>query len=228
MTNQLDTIRHIELFDPHFFNTPVTVIGAGATGSWLVLSLARLGITDITVWDFDVVESHNIPNQAFNLKSFDGDGHVGVPKVKALWDMVFLATGTQINIKNEKYTNQRLTGIVFLMVDSMSERKRIWEESIKMKPSVKLLIEPRMGLDVGRVYNVVPTDLNHIREYEKTYYSDDDAEVSACGASVSVISSSLGVASWCTRQLINFHNDVELDNEILIDFMYNNIITERW
>jgi len=97
-----------------------------------------------------------------------------------------------------------------------------------MKPSVKHLVEPRMGMDVGRVYNVNPTDLSHIKRYEESYYSDDAAEVSACGASMSVISSSLGVTSWCVRQLINWHNGVELDNEILIDFLYNNIVTERW
>lgn len=226
----LDIIRHMELFDPYKFEEPITVIGAGATGSWLALALAKLGLTDITVYDFDVVEPHNIPNQAYNLKAFDGDGigHIGIPKAEALWDVVFLATGTQINIKNEKYTNQRLTGIVFLMVDSMAERKRIWETSIKLKSQIKLMIEPRMGLDMGRIYNVNPLDMEQIKRYEETLYSDDVAEVSACGASMTVITTALGIASWCGRSLINWHNKEELDNEILIDFKYNNIITTKW
>ena len=114
------------------------------------------------------------------------------------------------------------------MVDSMSERKRIWEKSIRMKPYIKHLIEPRMGLDVGRVYNVTPIDLNHIKEYEATYYSDDVAEVSACGASMTVITTAMSIASWCVRQLINLNANVELDNEILIDFMYNNAVTKQW
>ena len=54
MTN-LDIRRHMELFNPEKFTLPVHIIGAGATGSWLALSLAKLGITNITVWDFDVV-----------------------------------------------------------------------------------------------------------------------------------------------------------------------------
>lgn len=224
----LDLTRHLELIDPYYFEEPITIIGVGATGSWLALSLAKLGLTNITVYDFDVVESHNIPNQAYNLKSFDGDGHIGVPKVKALWDVVFLATGTQINIKNEKYTNQRLTGIVFLMVDSMAERKRIWEESIKLKSQIKLMIEPRMGLDVGRIYNINPLDMEQIKRYEETLYSDDVSEVSACGASMTVITTALGITSWCGRSLINWHNKEELDNEILIDFKYNNIIATKW
>lgn len=222
MANQLDVRRHAELFDPYTFNTPVTIIGAGATGSWLALSLAKLGITDITVWDFDIVEEHNVPNQAFLTVQ------VGETKVEALYNVVIANTGTEIKYKNDKFTHQRLYGIVFLMVDSMKARKEIWEASIRMKSAVKLLVEPRMGLNEGRIYNVNPTDLNHIKRYEDCWYSDDEAEVSACGTSQTVITTALSVASWCARQLINHHADVELDNEILIDFMYNNIYPTRW
>lgn len=219
----LDLTRHLELIDPYYFEDNITIIGAGATGSWLALQLAKLGLGDkLTVYDFDTIETHNVPNQAFSIRD------VGISKVEALQDMIKLQTDTIIKIKNEKFVNQRLSGIVFLMVDSMSERKRIWEDSIKMKSAVKLLIEPRMGLDVGRIYNVNPISLSHIKEYEETYYGDDVAEVSACGASMTVITSSMSIASWCTRQLINFHNDVDLDNEILIDFKFNNIITNTW
>jgi molybdopterin/thiamine biosynthesis adenylyltransferase len=221
MTN-LDIRRHMELFDPYTFNTPVTVIGCGATGSWLVLQLTKLGITNITVWDFDTVEEHNVPNQAF--PTFD----VGTAKVEALKTLVLQQTGTSIKVNNKRFTNQRLSGIVFLMVDSMQARKDIWENSIKMKSAVKLLVEPRMGLNEGRVYNVNPVDLTHIKRYEDCWYSDEDAEVSACGTSQTVITSAMAVASWCSRQLVNFHANVELDNEILIDFMYNNIYPTRW
>lgn len=218
----LDISRHKELFNPYNFNTPITIIGAGATGSWLALALAKLGLTNITVWDFDVVEEHNVANQAFGLNE------IGMFKTKALESIISETTETVIKIKNQRFINQRLAGIVFLMVDSMEERKKIWENSIKMKVAVKLLIEPRMGLDVGRIYNVEPINLTHIKKYEETYYDDDVAEISACGTSQTVISTALGIAAWCTRQLINWHNKVNLDNEILIDFMYNNIITSRW
>ena len=222
MAHNLDISRHQELFEPHNFNTPITIIGAGATGSWIALALAKLGIEDITVYDFDVVEEHNIPNQAFDMN------HIGEPKVECLYARIKHATHTLIKVNNEKYTNQRLTGIVIMQVDSMRERKRIWQESIKMKPAVSLLIESRLGLDCGRVYNINPINLRHIEKYEQTFYNDEDSEVSACGHSLSVISSVLGVSAWCVRQLINWHNNIELDNEILIDFKYNNIITFKW
>jgi hypothetical protein len=218
----LDVRRHAELFDPYTFTTPVTVIGAGATGSWLALALAKLGIDNITVWDFDKIEEHNIPNQSYGLPN------IGFPKVTALQGDIERDTGTTIKVHDKAFTDQRLSGIVFLMVDSMKARKEIFDNSIKMKSAVKLLVEPRMGLNEGRIYNVNPTDLNHIKRYEDCWYSDEDAEVSACGTSQTVITTALGVTSWCVRQLINHHANVELDNEILIDFMYNNIYPTKW
>jgi molybdopterin/thiamine biosynthesis adenylyltransferase len=223
MTTQLDVRRHADLFDPYKFTTPVTIIGAGATGSWLALCLAKLGITNIHVWDFDKVEEHNIPNQAYFAQK-----HLGMPKVEALSDIIKFNANTEIKINYEAFVDQRLSGIVFLMVDSMEARKSIFDASIKMKSAVKLLVEPRMGLNEGRIYNVDPMNLEHIRRYEDCWYSDDQAEVSACGTSQTVITTAMSVASTCARQLINFHNNVELDNEILMDFMYNNIYPTRW
>ena len=220
----LDVSRHKELFNPYYFDLPVTIIGAGALGSWLALALTKLGIKDITVWDFDTVEEHNIPNQAFNKHD------VGYPKAEVIGEIINANTGQEINVKNQQFDNQRLAGIVFLMVDSMETRWHIWEKSIKMKSAVKLLVEARMGFDIGRIYNVEPMNLDHIKQYEDTFsYSDEEAEVSACGNSMTVVSTALGITSWCARQLINWHNeDVELDNEILIDFKNNNLITTRW
>ena len=218
----MNTIRHMELFNNETFDTPITILGGGALGSWLALCLAKLGIEDITVYDFDVVEEHNIPNQAFDLH------RVGEPKVTALQLMIDTSTGTWIKAKNERYNRQRLNGIVFLMVDSMKERKRIWEESIKMKSSIKLLVEARMGLSMGRIYNVFPTDLEHIKKYEETLYGDENAEVSACGASMTVVTTAMTIASICARQLINYAGEVELDNEIMIDMMYNNFLNSQW
>lgn len=222
-TTHLNVARHYELFDPYKFNTPITVIGAGATGSWLVMMLAKLGITDITVWDFDKVEEHNVPNQMFGL------GDINSSKVGALHRTIGLTTGTSINVKNERFDRGRLSGIVFLMVDSMAGRKGIWETSLKYKNSIVHVIEPRMGMDMCRIYNVNPMNPTHIQRYEATYYADDDAqELSACGNSQSVVTSAVTTAGWCVRQLIEIANNNPVDNEILIDFKNNNIFPFRW
>lgn len=221
MTSRLDIRRHQELFDAEKFDKKVTVIGAGATGSWLVLQLAKLGITNIHVYDFDTVEEHNIPNQLFGLQ------HVGALKVAALQSIVLEQTGTSITTYEEPYVKQRLSGYVFAMVDSMAVRQQIFEQ-VKLKKAVTHFVEPRMGLNEARIYNVNPLDVNQIEKYEGCWYSDDEAEVSACGTSLSVITTALFTASTCARQLINHFNGVDLDNELLVDLMYNNIYPTKW
>jgi molybdopterin/thiamine biosynthesis adenylyltransferase len=215
----------MELFNPNTFNEPVHLVGVGATGSWVALSLAKLGVTDITVWDFDVVEEHNVPNQAFGIMD------IGSYKVAALEKMILDLTGTKIKTQGVAVTKQPLAGIVFLMVDSMKARKEIWENCLRYKPLVKHVIEPRMGLHVGRVYNVNPLSPTQVKAYEGTYYTDEEAdtsELSACGNSMTVISSAMHVASVCVRQFVNFNNGSNLDNEILMDFVYNNVFPTKW
>lgn len=223
MTNPyLDTRRHDELFNADAFNTPVTVIGAGATGSWLVLQLAKLGITDITVYDFDVVESHNVPNQFFSI------GDIGKSKVMALKTAVYKQTGTDIKAKHEKYENQPLVGYVFCMIDTMEGRKQIWNNSIKLKPLVKHYVEPRMGMDVARIYNMKPMDVAAHTAYEATLYGDDVAELSACGTSMTVITSALVTAAWCVRQMIEVEKSRPVAHEVLMDLQNNQIYPTTW
>ena len=214
--------RHAELFNPEAFTEKVTVIGCGATGSWLVLALARLGIQNITVYDFDIVEEHNIPNQAFGLSQ------IGMNKAEAIQQLVKEQTGYDIVAKPVAFERQPLSDYVYCMVDSMAVRKNIWQNAVQLKPRIKHYVEPRMGLELGRIYNVDPMNMLHVKAYPETLYGDENAEVSACGTSLTVVSSAMHIASVCTRQLITVANGGTPDNEIIIDMAYNNTITTNW
>lgn len=210
----MEFLRQLELFNPEEFGTPVHVIGAGATGSWLTLILAKLGVKDITVYDFDIVEAHNLPNQFYGPKAIEKT------KVEALKKAVYQQTGTTIKIVNEKVDgNVKLNGVVFVLTDTMSSRSEIYREAIKMKTGVQLMIETRMGLEHGRIYCIDPTDTQHVECYEKTLYTDDEAEVSACGASQSVSITAIGIAQAAAWKLVKWHRDEEINNEIIIDYM---------
>ena len=89
----LEVMRHLSVFSPHAFgNKRVDVVGAGATGSRIVFSLAKLGVANIHVWDFDKVEEHNIPNQVFSLSD------IGKFKGEALKEIVAAEAGEMQNI----------------------------------------------------------------------------------------------------------------------------------
>jgi molybdopterin/thiamine biosynthesis adenylyltransferase len=137
--------RQLDILDPKLMSVPVVVIGAGATGSFTALSLAKMGVRNIKVYDFDTVEEHNLPNQFYRQCD------IGKPKVEALREIIEQFEGIQINAKNEKYRGQRLAGIVITCVDSMDVRLNIWK-FVKNNPDVKLYIDSRMGAEVMRVY----------------------------------------------------------------------------
>jgi len=215
--------RQLDIFDNRTFNYPINVVGGGATASWLVMMLAKLGVKDVHVWDFDIVENHNIPNQAFTIKS------IGMPKVTANIDNAIRFGGMNYTAHNEKVTGDTLLeGVVFVLTDTMSSREEIFKEALKLQPKVKLVIETRMGLDMCRIYTVNPMDLKQIKSYESTLYTDEQAEVSACGTSKSVVTSAMTTASIAVRQMINWTNGIAVPNEILYDMLGDNYLVERW
>lgn len=200
--NNIDTTRHVDVFSPDAFGKRrIDVIGAGASGSRIVLALAKLGLENIHVFDFDIVEAHNIANQVFS------QADIGRPKVEALRDIVKAHTGLEITIYNERVDgSQKLGDVVFLLTDTMSSRKEIWQKAIRFKVATKLMIETRMGVDQGRVYVVNPTRMAQVKGWEETLYDDDVAEVSACGSTISVGPTAEFLSGLAVWQLIRWLN----------------------
>jgi hypothetical protein len=195
----VNAMRHQSVFDPAAFHPRrVDIIGCGATGSRVALTLAKLGITNIHGWDFDKVESHNVANQAF------GNDDVGKFKVEALKDMIARQTGTVMTAHNCAYEGQEALGnIVFLLTDTMKSRKEIWESSIRYHPMINLMVETRMGVDLARVFAINPMDPDQIKFWEGFLYGDDVAQVSACGTQISVGPTAeilSGFAAWTLIQ----------------------------
>lgn len=207
----MDYSRQMGLFNPDSFgNRTVSIIGAGATGSQVALQLAMMGIglNDgkrgvMRVYDFDVVEPHNLANQAFS------PCHIGMPKVEALKDVIKKKCGFEIEAYNEKVTNQKSVqaNYVFLLTDTMSSRKEIFEKCLKYAISTDLLIETRMGLDQGRVYAFEPFNADHSEKWINTLTTDDRAMTSLCGTSQSVIPTAYVLSSLAVWRMLN-HFDV--------------------
>lgn len=206
----LDPLRHLKFFSPEKFgNRRVDVIGAGATGSSIVLELAKLGVKNLHVWDFDNIEPHNLANQAYSCLD------VGRPKVEALYDIVSRDAGLLIKIHNEKVTeNTSITGeIVILQVDTMSARREIGSSLYYGRTGC--IIETRMGEESGYVYTFNPNSPKHISAWEKTLYADENTEDSACGSPTVVSATAKLVSGYAVWQFIKWANDEDFENEIL-------------
>ncbi len=227
--NRVDPLRHLSVFSPSKFGSRrVDVVGAGATGSRVVPSLAKLGIQNIHCWDFDVVEEHNVANQIFGI------GDIGKLKVEALAEVVKRDTGAEIQVHAEKVDgSQSLGEVVFLLTDTMESRKQIWTRALKFKLRTQLVVETRMGADNGRVYALNPNKPGHIREWERTLYDDAEAEISACGASVSVGPTAEVISGIAVWQLIRWFaieqgEEDDLDNEIIFSLRPMATITRKF
>lgn len=198
----VDPLRHIKIFSPDAWGANrIDVIGVGATGSWLALQLAKLGLPDncLHVWDFDTVAEHNLANQAF------GPADVGKPKVRALAELVKAQTGIAIVEHNEPYHGQQQLGkVVFLLTDTMKSRREIFDRAIKYKPHTELMIETRMDADNGRVYAINPLQPAQIDGWLKTLYDDPVADPSVCGARTTVGSTAMLLAAMAVWQFIRW------------------------
>lgn len=201
----IDYLRQIEILNPRDFGTrKVTVVGAGATGSFVVSLLAQMGIGNISVWDFDVVEEHNLPNQIYTIKQ------IGKSKVEALKELIKEKSGFDIEIHNERVVDQIKNpgSYFFLLTDTMASRREIFEKCLKGRAfNTDLVIETRMDADNGRILAFNPNSPIQVKEWQDTLYSDEEASTSICGATISIAPTVSLLASLAVWKMIH-HFDV--------------------
>jgi tRNA A37 threonylcarbamoyladenosine dehydratase len=129
--------RQIDIIKAKDLTPPIHIIGAGGIGSWTALTLAKVGCSNITVYDNDIVEDHNIASQFYK------ESQLGMSKVKALRENILEQTGFEINIfKNIKEEEFIVSNLVLITVDSMEERIRLGK---LYKDMDNYIIDARMG-----------------------------------------------------------------------------------
>ena len=206
-----DYSRQMGLLDPKTIGKrSISLVGVGATGSHVAVLLAQMGWGNtpdgqgiLKVFDHDIVEAHNLSNQIYEPK------HIGMPKVVALNDIIKNRFGFEIEIHNEKVVDQKSAQAtyVFLLTDTMSSRGEIFDKVLKYSINTEMVVETRMGLDVGRIYAFNPMFRDAVDEWKNTLYSDKDAEVSHCGASQSVACTAIFLSSLAVSRVINHFRD---------------------
>ena len=223
ITVQNDYSRQINILNPEEFNKRINIIGIGATGSWMSLALAKMGLSNLHLYDFDTVGEHNLPNQMFGIRDINRN------KALSMRNIIKMLTGFVIKAKDEKIEGDTpLQGIVFMLTDTMKSRKDIYYKATKNNPKVELLIETRMDLRGGRIYVIDPSNREHIKKYEETLYGDDEAEVSACGVSQTVLPTALGITSHAIWKLLDYINGELVYNETILDFSNEIVMTQKW
>jgi molybdopterin/thiamine biosynthesis adenylyltransferase len=204
--------RQLDFLSPEKLNEwSFVVVGAGSVGSWAALALAKMGAQKITVWDKDVINEHNASVQVYS------SDEVGRRKTEVLVDWIRKLAGQEVTgftqhlDKDARPAFDQQT-IMVMAVDNMDARKHLWAVA-KACPAVRLVIDPRMGGEVLRMYAVNPHDPMHEAFYEENLYSTEEAERLPCTAQA-IIYTSMFAASFVSSVVSSFVNGVPFRNEM--------------
>lgn len=154
-------------------NFPITLVGVGSVGSFTALALAKMGITQLRVFDYDRIEDHNLPNQFYKT------ANVGGYKVDSLYSIVREFTGIYIGVNREAYISQRLDRNVIVCPDTMESRRQTWEQWLAQGGEV--FIDARMGGEMAHVFVVRrKTHPQDVTWYQSTLVSDNEVKELPC------------------------------------------------
>ena len=199
--------RQLEILSPEQAQQSITIIGAGAIGSFVTLSLAKMGFDNLTVYDFDTIDDVNMNCQFYRLAD------IGKKKVDALAELVENFTGTTITALDKKVqpTDIINSDIVITAVDSIEVRKQLFEIS-----ACKYLVDPRMGAEYASMEVVDMFDSNQKENYAKTLYSSDEVVHERCTAKATMYTVNLIAGQVC-----KVIKDIATGNEYIKTFDWN-------
>ena len=214
----MDLSKSYEFFQPEKDDTRIHIIGCGSVGSTVAENLARCGVTNMTLWDFDRVEPHNICNQMFRQQD------VGKLKVEALHDILMEINPEiqgRLELKPKGWQGKLLSGYIFLAVDSIELRRKFVEQHMD-SPYVKAVFDFRTLLESAQHYaadwtnSKMKKDLLASMQFSHEE-AKDETPVSACGVTLGVATTVRLVCALGVDNYINFVKGKGLKKLVMVD-----------
>lgn len=207
-----------EFFDPSLDETRISIIGCGSVGSSLAELFARCGLTNIDLYDFDNVCSHNIHNQMFRASD------IGRPKVEALKDILVEINpdlAETVRLKPKGWQGRLLPGYIFLAVDSIELRRKFVEAHMN-SPYVRAVFDIRTGLTGAQHYAAdwsILADRENLLKGMQFSHEEAAAEtpVSACGVTLGVVTTVRLITALAVNNFIRYSKGEGLWHFVEID-----------
>ena len=214
----LNLSKSYDFFKPEEVKERIHIIGCGSVGSAVAELLARFGLKNITLYDFDTVEPKNLANQLFRQI------HTGMPKVDCLSGMLREINPEMegvIRVEPAGYTGQRLSGYVFLCVDSIELRRKIAEAN-KNNPYIKAMFDFRTRLTDAQHYAANWSDMKMVDDFIRSMnFTHEEAAaetpVSACNVTLSVAPTVRMICALGVTNFVNFIKGKGIKKFIQID-----------
>lgn len=209
----MDLNKSYEFFQPEKCQERLHIIGCGAVGSTVAENLVRYGLTKITLYDFDTVESHNIANQMYDSTD------IGKPKTQALAEHLQKINPDivdDLEIEAEGYHGQRLSGYVFLCVDHIDLRREIATKN-RGNVYIKAVFDFRIRMTDAQHYAAKWNDPKMVENFIGTMnFTHEEAKAetprSACNMELSAVTT---VREICAYGVFNFLDFVKSRGEVL-------------
>ena len=201
----MNLTKSYDFFQPEKVDGRVHIIGCGSVGSTLAENLARCGITKMTLWDFDTVSAHNIHNQMF----FEQD--IGKPKVYALRDHLMMINPDiekDLVLKPDGWNGEKLSGYIFLAMDSIEIRKQICETNMN-NMNIHAVFDFRTELTGAQHYAADWMDYKQKQNLMSTMdFTHEEAvaeaPTSACGVTLGVVTTVRLICAIGVNNFIRF------------------------
>lgn len=188
-------IRQTQFFNPetHGEKYTLNIIGTGSLGSFLTLTLAKLGFKRIRIYDYDTIELHNLPNQFYRTQD------IGTPKTQALKEIVHQFTGLHIQTYGKIDSRTKIPtepeDIYIYCLDSFQARRTITK---KLAGKDNWLIDIRMGGLNNSTYILKLNDKERIKQYLESIKGNGSEQ--PCGAR-SIIYTILNATSTAAKMI---------------------------
>lgn len=210
--------KSFEFFNPESCQEDIHIIGCGSVGSTVAELLARFGLTNFNLYDFDVVEEHNLVNQMFTTEDLY---HPKAEMVARHLISINPEIKDHLVLYSEGWDGHMLSGYVFLCVDSIELRKRIVTEN-KFNGNIKAVFDFRTGLTEAQHYAADWSRMEDKNALLNTMnFTDAEANqavpMSACHVSLCVAPTVRLVSLVGVTNFINFVKGGTLNKVVLTD-----------
>ncbi len=220
-------LRQRDLVPPDkLANCRALVIGVGAIGRQVALQLAAMGVLDLTLVDFDVVDVVNLAPQGYAPED------LGKTKVETTAQMCRrLNPDLVVHTAAERFRRSSPKAlacfrptlsarqlVVFCCVDSITARGICWDA---VKDFAGFFADARMSAEVIRILasDRPATDVH----YPTTLFAQDQAFAGACTAKSTIYTAAVAAGfmlAQCTRWL----RGISVDRDLLLNLLASELI----
>ena len=179
----------------------VTIIGTGAIGSFTALTLAKMGVKKLILYDPDSVELHNLSNQFFASDAI-GSSKCEITAKECLRQSPDGDLDIATHSEAFDGTQSLDSDIIIAVTDNIEGRAAAYKTS-RSNPQCQLFIDARMSAELVRIFALKRGDLRFHDKYLKDFIEGVENSEEPCTAR-SIIYNVLLAASLISSHVKKF------------------------